>query len=386
MQALACKNPSTAWGASKGFVRVEAPTPALHEPEDAESVILRVRFAGVCGSDRGIWFRESFKDMIVSSTAAQGQDRRIVGHECFGEIVDAGLRVKEKYGFQVGDTVSAESHVTCGACLQCRAGELHVCTEEKIMGITIDGCFAEYVKLPAKVLWLTDPAKIRPEIAAMQEPFGNAVHACSKVDVRGKRVAIFGCGPIGLFSVLVARALGASEIIAIEPNAAHASLAREFGAEVVLDIPKAEKAHIWDADAAVVEAIKDATHGAGVDVALEMAGYNSSVANAVASVRRGGNVVLFGLKSGDFTIPAFDRMIVRGVGLHSVIGRQIWKTWYTTKTLLEDATHGIQDKLWRLMLKGGEGTIVPLASYESVAFEDKLLNNPKILLQCNEPL
>ncbi len=372
---------SDGWNESKGFRKREVPTPTLVEPADAEAVIVQVRFAGVCGSDRGIWFRDAFKDMILGSLEKEGKSTRIIGHEFFGEIVAAGSLVAEKFSLNMGDTVSAESHVTCGKCFQCHNGELHVCTEEKILGISFDGCFAELVKLPAKVLWLTDTAKIRPEIAAMQEPFGNAVHACTKVDLRGKRVAVFGCGPIGLMTVLVSRSMGASMIIGVEPNPTHAALAKSLGADLVVDIPKVAKAHPWQYEQAVMKTILEATRGIGVDVAIEMSGYNSSVNTAVQSVRRGGDVILFGLKSGDFTIEKFDRMIVRGVTLHSVIGRQIFKTWYITKSLLEDASNHIQEKLWMLLLKEGQGTVLPFADYDPARFEQALLGNPKILLK-----
>lgn len=381
MQGLVFDTSKDTWETSKGFRKVELPMLELQEPADAESAIIKIRFAGVCGSDRGMWFRDSFKDMVLGSLAREQKSQRIVGHECFGEIVKAGSAVEEKYGLRPGDTVSAESHVTCGRCFQCRNGELHVCTEEKILGISVDGMFAQYVKLPAKVLWLTDAEKIRPEIAAMQDPFGNAVHACTKVDLRGKRVAIFGCGPIGLFSILVARALGASTIIGIEPNEANRELAKALGADLVLPIAKEDKTHPWEYDKEPTRAILEYTRGIGVDVALEMSGYNSSVNNAVATARRGGDVILFGIKSGDFTIGQFDRMIVRGLTLHSVIGRQIFKTWYVTKSLLEDQTNGIQDKLWRLMMREGDDTIVPFADFEPQEFERRLLAHPKIVIQ-----
>src|SRR5690606_18337085 len=117
-----------------------------------------------------------------------GKQTRVIGHEVFGEIVEMGATVAEKYGYTVGQLVAAESHAVCNTCYQCLLGEKHVCTNEKIMGISMDGCFAEYVKLPAQILWPTDVTKIREEIAAVQEPFGNAVHAATKVDVAGQRV------------------------------------------------------------------------------------------------------------------------------------------------------------------------------------------------------
>lgn len=370
------------WEGSKGFRKQTLPDPTIVEPADAESVVVKVRYTGVCGSDRGIWFRQSFKDMIFDSLRKEGKTARVIGHEMFGEVVAVGSLVDGKYGFKVGDTVSAESHITCGRCFQCRSGELHVCTEEKIMGISIDGCFAEYVKLPAKVLWLTDQTKIRPEIACMQEPFGNAVHACTKVDLRGKRVAVFGCGPIGLFVVLIARSLGASAIIGVGRGNRNTDLAKACGADMILNVSDtSQKEYPWSHDQDIVDKIKDYTKGVGVDVAFEMAGFNSSVNNAIQSVRRGGDVILFGLKSGNFTLEQFDRMIVRGVTLHSIIGRQIFKTWYITRGLLEDASNGIQEKIWKIIMQEGRGTVVPFSSYDPIHFEEQLMAHPKIVIK-----
>ena len=180
-----------------------------------------------------------------------------------------GSKVAKKYGYTVGQTVAAESHLTCGKCYQCQRGEKHVCTNEIIMGITIDGCFAEYIKLPAGVLWPTDTSLIRPEIACMQEPFGNGVHAATKVNLRDKTVAILGCGPIGLFTVLIARAYGAKMIIAVDPLEKNRNLAKQFGADETLST-EASKDELFDAK--LVDQIKELTGGIGVDAALEMAG------------------------------------------------------------------------------------------------------------------
>ncbi len=144
--------------------------------------------------------RNAFKDMIYDSLDEERKDVRITGHELLGQVVDAGSLADKHYGFRAGDIVTTESHITCGKCLQCRIGQREVCQDELIIGFSLDGCFAEYIKLPAEVLWKSDPKKIRKEVGAIQEPFGNAVHACTKVDLRGKSLAIFGCGTIGMFT------------------------------------------------------------------------------------------------------------------------------------------------------------------------------------------
>ena len=172
-------------------------------------VLVRPLLTGFCGSDRGIWHRRSFGDMIAASLDEEGRDVRVIGHELLGEIVEVGAEAVRDFGYRPGDIVSAESHIVDDTCYQCRVGDKHVCATAQIIGISLDGCFSELVKLPAKTLWPTDIRKIRPEVAALQEPFGNAVHACTKVNLRGQSVAIIGLGTIGLFAVAVARALGA---------------------------------------------------------------------------------------------------------------------------------------------------------------------------------
>lgn len=224
------------WSSSTGLVKDRVPRPVLDDPKhkDGTSVIIKVKFAGFCGSDRGIWWRKAFGDMILDSLEEEQKTTRVVGHELLGEIVEIGDRVADKYGYAVGDIVSTESHIVCGTCHQCRLGDSHVCAKDKIIGISRDGCFAEYLKLPAKALWPTDLGAIRPEVGAVQEPFGNAVHACQVRDLRGKSVAILGCGTIGLFAVLIARGMGAKQIIGIEPDPHHAELARRLGCDAVL--------------------------------------------------------------------------------------------------------------------------------------------------------
>jgi threonine 3-dehydrogenase len=370
------------WDTTKGFRKADVPRPRLDEasnPEDSTCAIVKTTYAGVCGSDRGIWFRTSFKGMILDSLAAEKKTVRVIGHEMVGEIVELGRVARARTGLRVGEVVAAESHIVCGRCPQCRLGEFHVCSDNLILGISIDGCFAQYVKVPARVLWPTDTSKIRLEVAAIQEPFGNAVHACTRVDMRGRSVAVFGCGPIGLFTILIARALGAARVFAIEPNARNRAMAAALGADEVFD-PGAAGPTPWAANPALVQALLEATGGVGVDVAVEMAGHNSSVNNALRAARRGGDVVLFGLKSGDFTIQGFDRVIVNGLTLHAVIGRQVFRTWYVTRSLLEDRSNGIQAKVFDVILGGARESVVPAASFDPAAFERKLLEHPKLLL------
>ena len=362
------------WETSRGFSMRQIAMPVLDEKSnvaDAGSVILKMKYAGVCGSDKGIWSRKAFKDLIHGSLAREDKTTRILGHELLGEVVQVGSAVKNVV---VGNIVSGDSHVTCGECYQCKIGENNVCTNEAILGISMNGIFAEYVKLPAKNLFVIDAEKIRPEIAAIMDPFGNAVHAVSKTEVRSKTVAVFGAGPIGLFAILLLRHFGAAKIIAIDINQENLNIAKELGCDeiILLNDNKAAVAKIWEL-----------TQGVGADITMEMAGPESSVINCLESARRGGHVILFGVKDGDFTIPTFSKVITKGLTLHGVIGRRIFETWNTAAAVLSDKSNGVQEKMWDIILKKGGGTVVPFAEYNKEAFEKVMNKNPKVIFKFN---
>jgi len=396
IQALTFDSKKDGWGKSRGFVQRLVPMPVLNEkknPEDALSVILKVRYAGVCGSDRGLWYRTAFKDMVHDSLKREKKTLRITGHEFVGEIVQVGSMVKWLYHDQdeknpakvaVGGLVSGDSHVTCGRCYQCRIGEEHVCLNEAILGISIDGIFAEYVKIPAKNLWAVDERRVRPEIAAIYDPFGNAVHACTVTDFRGQRVAIFGCGPIGLFAILLAKHFGAAKIIAVDVNPANLKTAEAIGAHETILIEKSDKANDWESDKAVVHKILQLTYGKGVDISMEMAGPPSSLNNCIESTRRGGHVIAFGIKDGTMIIPNFSRnVVVRGLTLHGIIGRQIFRTWQIAQRMLSDKSNGIQDAIWETILLKGKGTILDFKKFTPESFEEALNRYPKIAFKIN---
>ncbi|MCB9781075.1 MAG: zinc-binding dehydrogenase [Alphaproteobacteria bacterium] len=383
MQALTFDRSREEWARSTGLVKERVPTPTLDEPEGADRshVIIQVMYAGFCGSDRGIWWRKAFGDMILGSLDEEGRDKRIVGHEMLGRIVAVGERVGEKYGYQVGDVVSTESHIICGTCFQCRVGDTHVCARDKIIGISTDGCFAEYVKLPAKSLWPTDLTRIRPEVAAVQEPFGNAMHACQVTELRGKRVAVIGCGTIGLFAILIARGMGASQVIGVEIDPHHAELARKLGADVVLSPGLPDPAAMHKSDPALIERIHELTDGTGVDVAMEMAGFNSALNNSIKMTRRGGHVVMFGVKNGDAVIEDIHRVVMNGLQIHAVVGRRIFETWELVRNLLENKGNGIQDAIWEVILGGGGDALVDFATWDRDDFERRIQQHPKVVLR-----
>ncbi|MBP7459859.1 MAG: alcohol dehydrogenase catalytic domain-containing protein [Candidatus Delongbacteria bacterium] len=381
MKALIYDRSSMDWDKSIGFEMREVPKPELdpvNRIDDLDNVIIRVIYAGVCGSDRGIWYRKSFRDMIYDSLSSEGRDVRIIGHELLGEIVEVGTKAAREFGYRPGDIVSTESHIICGVCYQCRVGDNHVCAKNYIIGISYDGCFAEYIKLPARALWPTNIDKIRPEVAAVQEPFGNAVHACTKVNLRGKRVAIFGCGTIGLFAIMVARQLGAIEIIGIEPNPMHQAMAKALGADLVID-PGEIPEHHYHHQPGLTETIRSVTQGVGIDVAIEMTGLNHSINNAIFATRRGGDVILFGLRSGNAVIESIDKLIVDGVSMHSVIGRRLWETWYFTKSILESG-NDTAEKIWKIILQEGK-SMYDFHSFNPTTFQQAIDANPKVIFK-----
>jgi len=390
MKALVFDKSKYSWESSKGFELVDIPEPVLDEVKnalDSNYVIMKVHYAGLCGTDRGIWNRQAFKDAILNSLDEQtkngGNSYRIIGHEFFGEVVKIGSNVKT---VKVGDFASCESHVVCNECYQCLNGQKEVCTNEKILGISHDGGFAEYAKIPWHIVWKTDTAKIRPEVAAMQEPFGNAVHAASKVDIKGKSVAIFGLGPIGMFLTIVVKGLGASSIIGVDPNPITQDMAKKLGIDYVIGLKNTvdskqntEKPYAHNQE--VTDEIKKITNGVGVDVSFEMAGFNSSVNNCLYATRRGGEIILFGIKQGDFVFEDFNRLIVHGFTMHAVIGRQIWKTWETTRALMENTSNGVQEKLFNIILDRGHETILSISEYNKEKFEEMMAKHPKFLIQ-----
>ncbi|HTE48892.1 MAG TPA: zinc-binding dehydrogenase [Candidatus Paceibacterota bacterium] len=395
IKALTLDLKKDGWEKSRGFVMRDVPMPFLDErknPTDATCAIIKILYAGVCGSDRGLWYRTAFKDLLRDSLKREQKTIRITGHEFVGEIVEVGSMVENLYSdpdphnkakIEVGSLISGDSHVTCGRCYQCRIGEAHVCLNESILGISIDGIFAEYVKIPAKNLWPVDETRLRLPLAAIYDPFGNAVHAMTVTDFRGQRVAIFGCGPIGLFSILLARNFGAAKVIAIDISAENLKMAKELGAHETILIPKTHKKETWEADESVVEKIMNLTYSKGVDVSMEMAGAFSSVNNAINSTRRGGQVIFFGIKDGDITIPKFSRLITRGLTIHNIIGREIFRTWQIAQRILNDKTNGIAGAIWNVILKKGVGTILDFKDFDPMRFEAAMDKNPKILFKIN---
>jgi len=280
------------------------PTPGPHD------AVIRVKATSLCGTDAHIYNWDPWAHSRIHPP-------RIIGHEMCGEVIEVGSSVKL---VRTGDYVAAESHLTCGTCFQCRTGQAHVCRNYRILGVDRDGSVAEYVVLPENVLWHTSQA-IAPEYASIQEPLGNAVDAALVDDLTGHTVLITGCGPTGLFAAAVARTSGAATIIASDVSEYRLSLAKQVGADHVLNA-KAET------PASLAAAIQEITAGEGVDASLEMSGDPSALHLAFNAVKNGGRVTLFGIPTGPITCDLANDIIFKGIRVHGITGRRLFSTWY----------------------------------------------------------
>ena len=286
--------------AGPGFLLKDVPVPTIRDDE----VLIRVRRAGVCGTDVHIyewddWARGRVKPPIV------------VGHEFAGDVVEVGKLVTD---VRAGDRVTAEGHIVDGRCLLCRTGNAHVCPFTRIIGVDRDGCFAEYIAMPATNVWHLDD-NVSFDIGGIHDPMGNAFHTALTADIPGSTVLVTGCGPIGIFAVGICKAAGASRIIASDVNETRLALAKQMGADDVV--------HPNEAEAAV----KAATDGLGADVVLEMSGVPSAIHQAFALVRVGGRIQMLGIPAKPVDVNFASEVIFKGLTVYGVVGRRMYDTW-----------------------------------------------------------
>jgi threonine 3-dehydrogenase len=286
--------------AAPGFTLADVPEPQIRDDE----VLIRVRRAGVCGTDVHIYDWDEW---------AQGRCRPpfVVGHEFAGDVVQVGRLVTD---VKEGDRVTAEGHIVDGRCLLCRTGNAHVCPHTKIIGVDRDGCFAEYIAMPATNVWHLDE-NVPYEIGGIHDPMGNAFHTALTAEIPGSTVLVTGCGPIGIFAVGICKAAGASRIIASDVNPKRLELAKQMGAH--------DAVHPSEAEAAV----KHATDGLGVDVVLEMSGVPAAIHQGFDLVRVGGRVQMLGIPAKAMDVNFAREVIFKGITIYGVVGRRMYDTW-----------------------------------------------------------
>jgi threonine 3-dehydrogenase len=302
MRALAKTRPEP--GAE--LIERRVPTPGPGE------VLLKMVAASICGTDYHLYSWDTWASEILKPPI-------VLGHELAGVVAASGsgvTRVKE------GDLVGVESHIFDWTCAQCRAGDMHLCRNLRVIGAHVDGGFAEYVVIPeANAI---ESNGLDPAIVALQEPMGNAVHAAFVEPLEGRSVAITGCGPIGLCSVGIAKAAGASLVVATDTEPYRLQLAREMGADLALDARDPE----------TVRLVLDATGGDGVEVVLEMSGAGPALKQALEFITRGGRISLLGIFPEPVAIDLSDQVIQRGIRLYGIYGRRIYDSWERTQALL----------------------------------------------------
>ena len=307
--------------AAPGFSLQEVPVPTIREDE----VLIRVRRAGVCGTDVHIYEWDDW---------ASGRCRPpfIVGHEFAGDVVEVGRLVTD---VSVGDRVTAEGHIVDGRCPLCRTGNSHVCPHTRIIGVDRDGCFADYIAMPATNVWHLDD-NVSYEVGGIHDPMGNAFHTALAANRPGSTGLVTGCGPIGCFAVGICVAAGASRVIASDVNPRRLELARTMGAhEAVLATDAAEAVH-------------RATDGLGVDVVLEMSGVPAAIHQAFSLVRVGGRVNMLGIPARPMDVDFATEIIFKGITLYGVVGRRMYDTWIQMQQFLRsgkfDPTPGITQR------------------------------------------
>jgi threonine 3-dehydrogenase len=299
--------------ARPGLTLQQVPDPRPGEGE----VLVRVLATSLCGTDAHIYRWDDWAQSRVHPP-------RIIGHELCGEVVELGPGVTT---VSVGDYVAAESHLTCGICFQCRTGQAHVCRQYRILGIDLDGSFAESIVLPERVLWRTS-RNVPPELACLQEPLGNAVYAALVEELAGRSVLITGCGPSGLFAAGVARVSGAAMIIGTDVGEYRMGLAKRMGVDHLLNAKQ-------DSPESMAGAIRDLTHGEGVDAVLEMSGAPGALHLAFQTVKNGGRVSLFGIPTEPVSFDLTNEIIFKGIRVYGVTGRRLFDTWYRTAGLFK---------------------------------------------------
>lgn len=349
-------------GPKPGLEMVSIAIPSIKHDE----ILVKVRAASICGTDLHIYKWNPWAQNRIKSFPL------IAGHEFAGDVVKVGEGVS---GFSTGDYVTADSHIVCGHCLQCRVGQQHICSNLKILGVDTNGSFAEYIAIPYRGVWKND-ITMPLELASVQDPLGNALYATLVEPVTGKSVLIIGDGPIGLFSAGIARASGASWIGLIGHNQPRLEIAKKMGVDAVFLVPLKETSPtpslvrrgseaavpplnkgrlggvltkdnenpplnkgghggVFSREEDIESLIMTVTNNSGVDVVLEMSGSPEGFQQGLELLRKGGRISAFGLFSNPVTVDITNQIIFKGITLYGINGRILFDTWYRMHNLLK---------------------------------------------------
>ena len=294
-------------GAGLELADVPEPVPGPGE------VKLRVLRTGICGTDLHI---ESWDDWAANTI----RPPLVVGHEFVGEVVEVGAAVTK---VKVGDLVSGEGHLVCGTCRNCKAGRRHLCANTIGLGVHTAGAFAEYAVLPEQNAWV-HTHEVDLDVAAIFDPFGNAVHTALSFPVLGEDVLITGAGPIGLMAAAVAKHAGARHVVVTDVSEPRLELANKIGADLALNVGRSS----------IAETYAELNMSEGFDVGMEMSGQPSALRDMIANLRHGGRLALLGLPANEIAID-WSQVVLKMLTIKGIYGREMFETWYAMSVLLQ---------------------------------------------------
>lgn len=325
-----------------GLLMMQVPRPEIGNND----ILVKILKTAICGTDVHIYKWDDWAQRTIETP-------RVIGHEFVGEIVELGADVK---GYHIGERISGEGHIVCGVCRSCRAGRRHLCTNAIGIGVNRDGCFAEYLSLPATNAWHVHES-IPSEIAAFFDPYGNATHATLSFDLVGEDVLITGAGPIGIMSTAIARHVGARNIVITDINDYRLELAKRMGATRAINVNRTS-----------IEECRKELEMVGFDIGLEMSGNGSAFESMLENMYHGGRVALLGLLSEHAQID-WEQVIFKGLQIKGIYGREIFETWYKMQTMLQSGldispvlTHRFRfdefERGFDVMLSGQSGKVI----------------------------
>ena len=289
----------------------------LHDSElpvvGHNDLLIKIRKTAICGTDMHIYNWDEWSQKTIPVPM-------VVGHEYVGEVVEIGEEVR---GFSIGDRVSGEGHITCGHCRNCRAGRRHLCRNTSGVGVDRPGAFAEYLSIPAFNAFKI-PDNISDDLAAIFDPFGNAVHTALSFDLVGEDVLITGAGPIGVMAAAVAQHVGARHVVITDINEYRLDLARKMVATRAVNVAKEN----------LKDVMNDLGMSEGFDVGLEMSGVPAAFRDMLDKMNHGGKVAMLGIPPGDVAVD-WNKVIFKGLVIKGIYGREMFETWYKMASLIQ---------------------------------------------------
>ena len=339
-------------GPHAGLELVDRPDPVAGPDE----VVIRVLRTGICGTGLHI---QRWDDWAASAVKAP----LIPGHEFYGEVVEVGPLVHD---ISVGDRVSGEGHIVCGMCRNCRAGRRQMCIRTIGLGLQRDGAYAEYLTLPATNVWVHH-ADVTPELGAIFDPLGNAVHTALAFPLVGEDVLVTGCGPIGLMAIAIARHVGARFITATDVSAPRLELAREMGADAVVDVSREDIA-----DAQRVLGMRE-----GFDIGFEMSGAPSALPAMIDNMNHGGRIAMLGLPTGPFSVD-WGKIVTHMLTVKGIYGREMFETWNAMGAMLQTSPV-LRDSITRIIAE-----VLPARDWEKGFAAAASAGTGKIILDWTE--